>query len=44
MLESGTRKMGAQILIESQWNLKFNDAGDIVARVSILIESQWNLK
>ena len=31
------------ILIESQWNLNFNNAGDIVARVSILIESQWNL-
>ena len=35
--------MERSILIESQWNLNFDEAMDVADKVPILIESQWNL-
>ena len=32
------------VLIESDWNLKFNKAINNAIRIAVLIESDWNLK
>ena len=33
-----------EVLIESDWNLKYDYAGDLPGLFTVLIESDWNLK
>ena len=34
----------SRVLIESDWNLKYNDADVRSVHMDVLIESDWNLK
>ena len=44
MLRQNTWMFPEAVLIESDWNLKYNDADVRSVHMDVLIESDWNLK